>query len=73
MERLQSEARHLQELSARKALEEKMSKVKNSKPYYKSQCLSLVQELNSLSEQESLMMIEKLQKIEAKQKKQIER
>ena len=71
MEKLQSEARHLQELSARKALEEKMSKVK--KPHYKPQSLSMVQEINSLSEQESLAMIEKLQKIEAKQKKQIER
>ena len=33
MEKMQSEARHLQELSARKAMEEKMAKV--NKSHYK--------------------------------------
>ena len=33
----------------------------------------IIQETTSLSEQESLAAIQKLQKIEAKQKKQIER
>ena len=68
---MQSEARHLQELSARKALEDKMAKV--IKSHLKQQYSPLIQEINSLSEQESLAIIQKLQKVEARQKKQIER
>jgi len=70
MEKMQSDARHLQELSARKALEEKMAKVIKS---LKVKVTSTLQELNSLSEEESQAIIKKLQKVEAKQKKQIER
>ncbi|XP_065896569.1 uncharacterized protein C10orf67, mitochondrial-like [Dysidea avara] len=56
MEKMQSEARHLQEIAQRKAMEEKMA-----------------QEMNTMSEQDALMALQTLQKVEAKQKKEIKR
>ena len=72
MEKMQSEARHLQEIAQRKAMEEKMAQV-NINDSIADKYHVILQEMNTMSEQDALMALQTLQKVEAKQKKEIKR
>jgi len=71
---MQSEARHLQEIAQRKAMEEKMAQV-SFIPVASAAVDNrvILQQMNTMSEQDALVALQNLQKVEAKQKKEIKR